>query len=159
MPAAGSSSSRSFGFVARPPFEPIKLINLIQRDGRFRLAGQDRVRIEWPTKTLEDPIGPERRPDRRVAAIGAREVTALAVAGVHVPEGVSLDVDTCDAMIEADRREVALAVRCLVENAIELCDQVEVVRRPWADPDAGVHRFHRLGLAHRPDELDAEREP
>jgi transcription-repair coupling factor (superfamily II helicase) len=43
-------------FVARPPFEPIKLINLIQKDGRFRLAGQDRVRIEWPTKSLEDRI-------------------------------------------------------------------------------------------------------
>src|SRR5206468_1512032 len=43
-------------FVAKPPFEPIKLINLIQRDGRFRLAGQDRVRIEWPTTNLEERI-------------------------------------------------------------------------------------------------------
>jgi len=43
-------------FVARPPFEPIKLIQLIQKDGRFRLAGQDRVRIEWPTKKLDDRL-------------------------------------------------------------------------------------------------------
>ena len=43
-------------FVARPPFEPIKLIQLIQKDGRFRLAGQDRVRIEWPTKSLDDRV-------------------------------------------------------------------------------------------------------
>jgi transcription-repair coupling factor (superfamily II helicase) len=43
-------------FVARPPFEPIKLIQMIQKDGRFRLAGQDRVRIEWPTKTLDERL-------------------------------------------------------------------------------------------------------
>jgi transcription-repair coupling factor (superfamily II helicase) len=44
-------------FVQKPPFEPIKLIQMIQRDGRYRLAGQDRIRIEWPTKTLEDRLG------------------------------------------------------------------------------------------------------
>jgi len=43
-------------FRSKPPFEPVKLIQMIQRDGRFRLAGQDRVRIEWPTKTLDDRI-------------------------------------------------------------------------------------------------------
>ena len=43
-------------FAPKPPFEPIKLIQLIQRDGRYRLAGQDRLRIEWPTKTLDDRI-------------------------------------------------------------------------------------------------------
>ena len=43
-------------FVASPPFEPIKLIQLIQRDGRYRLAGQDRIRIEWPTKTLDERL-------------------------------------------------------------------------------------------------------
>ena len=43
-------------FAARPPFEPIKLIKLIQKDGRFRLGGQDRVRIEWPTKNLDDRL-------------------------------------------------------------------------------------------------------
>ena len=43
-------------FKAKPPFEPIKLIQLMQRDGRFRLAGPDRLRIEWPTKTLNDRL-------------------------------------------------------------------------------------------------------
>ena len=43
-------------FVARPAFEPIKLIQLIQRDGRFRLAGPTRMRIEWPTKTLDERV-------------------------------------------------------------------------------------------------------
>ncbi|MEP7084282.1 MAG: TRCF domain-containing protein, partial [Betaproteobacteria bacterium] len=43
-------------FVARPPFEPIKLIQLIQKDGRFRFAGPDRMRIEWPTKTLDERV-------------------------------------------------------------------------------------------------------
>ena len=46
----------SISFVQKPPFEPIKLIQMIQRDGRFRLAGQDRIRIEWPTKTLDDRV-------------------------------------------------------------------------------------------------------
>ena len=43
-------------FVDKPPFEPIKLIQMIQKDGRYRLAGPTRIRIEWPTKTLEDRL-------------------------------------------------------------------------------------------------------
>lgn len=41
-------------FTAKPPFEPIRLIQLIQRDGRIRLAGPDRVRIERPAATLTE---------------------------------------------------------------------------------------------------------
>ncbi len=39
-------------FRPKPSFEPIKLIRLMQRDGRYRLHGQDKVRIERPTATL-----------------------------------------------------------------------------------------------------------
>ncbi len=41
-------------FVPKPSFEPLRLIQMIQRDGRIRLAGQDRVRIERATPSLED---------------------------------------------------------------------------------------------------------
>jgi transcription-repair coupling factor (superfamily II helicase) len=41
-------------FKSKPPFEPIRLIQLIQRDGRIRLAGPDRVRIERPAATLAE---------------------------------------------------------------------------------------------------------
>ncbi len=43
-------------FIKKPPFEPIKLINLMQRDGRHRFAGPDKLRIERPSKTLKDQV-------------------------------------------------------------------------------------------------------
>ncbi|HEX6002838.1 MAG TPA: TRCF domain-containing protein, partial [Burkholderiales bacterium] len=33
-------------FIARPPIEPIKVLNLVQNRRNYRLAGQDRLRIE-----------------------------------------------------------------------------------------------------------------
>ncbi len=47
----------------------------------------------------------------------------------------------------------------LVKTPVELSDQLEIVRRPWADPDAGLDGLHRRCLAHGPDELDAEGKP
>ena len=41
-------------FAPKPPFDPAKLIALIQKDGRHRFAGQDRVRIERAAPTLEE---------------------------------------------------------------------------------------------------------
>jgi transcription-repair coupling factor (superfamily II helicase) len=41
-------------FKPKPSFEPIKLIQLIQKDGRYRLAGQDKIRIEKPAATLTE---------------------------------------------------------------------------------------------------------
>ncbi len=50
-----SAPERSIiAFKAKPNFEPIKLISLIQKDGRYRLAGQDRVRIERPAATITE---------------------------------------------------------------------------------------------------------
>jgi len=43
-------------FAPKPPFDPAKLIALIQRDGRHRLAGQDRVRIERAAPALEERV-------------------------------------------------------------------------------------------------------
>jgi transcription-repair coupling factor (superfamily II helicase) len=41
-------------FKPKPTFEPIKLIQLIQKDGRYRLAGQDKIKIEKPAATLTE---------------------------------------------------------------------------------------------------------
>ncbi len=42
-----SAPERSIiAFKPKPNFEPIKLIQLIQKDGRYRFAGQDKVKIE-----------------------------------------------------------------------------------------------------------------
>ena len=43
-------------FKAKPPFDASKLIALIQKDGRYRFAGQDRVRIERAAPTVADRV-------------------------------------------------------------------------------------------------------
>jgi len=46
----------TLSFVKAPPFDPGKLILLVQRDGRIRFAGPDRVRIDRGAPTLNDRI-------------------------------------------------------------------------------------------------------
>jgi len=41
-------------FKPKPTFEPIKLITLIQKDGRYRFHGQDKVKIERPIPVLNE---------------------------------------------------------------------------------------------------------
>ena len=43
-------------FVKQPPFDAGALILLVQRDGRIRFAGPDRVRIERAAPTLADRV-------------------------------------------------------------------------------------------------------
>jgi transcription-repair coupling factor (superfamily II helicase) len=43
-------------FARRPSFDATKLISLVQRDGRYRFAGQDRVRIERAAPVLADRV-------------------------------------------------------------------------------------------------------
>ena len=43
-------------FARNPPFDATKLITLVQRDGRYRFAGQDRVRIERAAPELDDRV-------------------------------------------------------------------------------------------------------
>jgi len=43
-------------FSRRPSFDPSKLIMLVQRDGRYRFAGQDRVRIDRGAPELADRV-------------------------------------------------------------------------------------------------------
>jgi transcription-repair coupling factor (superfamily II helicase) len=43
-------------FKSKPPFDAGKLIALIQKDGRYRFAGQDRIRIERAAPTVADRV-------------------------------------------------------------------------------------------------------
>jgi transcription-repair coupling factor (superfamily II helicase) len=43
-------------FAPNPPFDSNKLIGLIQKDRRYKLAGQDRVRIERAAPTLDERV-------------------------------------------------------------------------------------------------------
>ncbi|HJU23737.1 MAG TPA: transcription-repair coupling factor [Casimicrobiaceae bacterium] len=43
-------------FVKTPPFDAGKLIQLVQRDGHIRFAGQDRVRIDRAAPTLDERV-------------------------------------------------------------------------------------------------------
>ena len=43
-------------FARNPAFDAAKLITLVQRDGRYRFAGQDRVRIERAAPELDDRV-------------------------------------------------------------------------------------------------------
>ena len=43
-------------FVKEPPFDTGKLILLVQKDGRIRFAGPDRIRIECAAPTLSDRV-------------------------------------------------------------------------------------------------------
>ncbi|MCW5604721.1 MAG: transcription-repair coupling factor, partial [Burkholderiales bacterium] len=48
-------------FVPNPPIEPVKIIQLIQKKKNYKLAGQDRLRIETPTPDLKSRIAEIRR--------------------------------------------------------------------------------------------------
>jgi transcription-repair coupling factor (superfamily II helicase) len=41
-------------FVKQPPFDAAKLIALVQKDGRIRFAGPDRIRLERAAPTLNE---------------------------------------------------------------------------------------------------------
>jgi transcription-repair coupling factor (superfamily II helicase) len=43
-------------FVKKPPFDPGKLILLVQKDGRIRFAGPDRLRIDRAAPALPERI-------------------------------------------------------------------------------------------------------
>jgi transcription-repair coupling factor (superfamily II helicase) len=43
-------------FEANPPIEPIRIINLIQKDRNYRLAGQDKLSLKRHCPTLADRV-------------------------------------------------------------------------------------------------------
>jgi transcription-repair coupling factor (superfamily II helicase) len=43
-------------FAPEPPFDPFVLIQLVQKDGRHRFAGPDRIRIDRAAPRLEDRV-------------------------------------------------------------------------------------------------------
>ena len=56
-----SDAAIQLQFVPNPPIEPIKIINLIQKKRNYKLAGQDRLRIEVATPDLKARVAEIRR--------------------------------------------------------------------------------------------------
>ncbi|MDQ6619099.1 MAG: transcription-repair coupling factor [Pseudomonadota bacterium] len=52
----GGPERSTIQFVPKPPFDAGKLILLIQRDGRIRFAGPDRIRIERAAPALQERV-------------------------------------------------------------------------------------------------------
>jgi hypothetical protein len=43
-------------FEPNPPIEPMRIINLIQKDRNYKLAGQDKLIAQTPMPTLADRV-------------------------------------------------------------------------------------------------------
>ena len=56
-----SENTIQLQFVPNPPIEPIRIIKLIQSKKNYKLAGQDRLRIETKTPDLKSRIAEIRR--------------------------------------------------------------------------------------------------
>ena len=79
------------------------------------------------TRMMDDPLGPALRPSRQPTRVSARECVDLAVSCTHVPERVRLTFNVGPGLVDVDRPEMALAVRCLLENAVEASSEGGVV--------------------------------
>jgi transcription-repair coupling factor (superfamily II helicase) len=56
-----SDTAIQLHFVPNPPIEPIRIIQLIQKKRNYKLAGQDRLRIEVKTEDLKTRVAEIRR--------------------------------------------------------------------------------------------------
>jgi transcription-repair coupling factor (superfamily II helicase) len=56
-----SDAAIQLQFVPNPPIEPVRIISLIQKKRNYRLAGQDRLRIEVATPDLKARVAEIRR--------------------------------------------------------------------------------------------------
>lgn len=73
---------------------------------------------------------------RAVTEVDVTRCLALAVEHARVDPSVTMDIDSTPGRVSADPRELAVAVRCLIENAAEAMDGRGRVRvRARVDPD------------------------
>ncbi len=64
-------------FVKQPPFDAARLIDLVQRDGRVRFAGQDRVRIERAAPTLAERVAMVKEFLGRITPVSGTNLTPV----------------------------------------------------------------------------------
>jgi signal transduction histidine kinase len=110
-------SIRNAAFYLRRRVQPTEIWQSDPRVAQFFTLIDETVTDA--TKTLDDPLGPRLRPPRQTARVSGRECVELAASSAHVPARVRLQVDAAPGVIDADRDAIALAVRCLLENAVE----------------------------------------
>ncbi len=118
-------SIRNAAFYLKRRVEPTELWQTDARMSQFFALIEEAVADG--TKLLDAPLGAGLRPARQVTRVSARECVDLAVTCTHVPEGVRVAVAAGKSLVEADRAELALAVRCLLENAVEASTEGGVV--------------------------------
>jgi signal transduction histidine kinase len=110
-------SIRNAAFYLKRRVQPTELWQTDPRMSQFFALIEETV-VD-ATTTLDEALGPRLRPPRQPARVSARECVDLAVACAHWPARVQLQVDAGPGLVEVDRLEMALAVRCLLENAVE----------------------------------------
>ena len=93
-------------------------------------------------------------PERLAGALGDEVGVQLRVVPEVAPFRPELLVARDRQAREARRRGVVLD-----EGPVESHDELEIVGHSGPDPDVGADRFHRRGLPHGQDGLDAEGEP
>jgi signal transduction histidine kinase len=71
------------------------------------------------TRMMDTPLGEGLRPARQHGRVSVRECIDVAAACTHLPERIRLTIAAGSSLIDVDRAEMALAVRCLLENAVE----------------------------------------
>ncbi|WP_437756368.1 sensor histidine kinase [Sorangium sp. So ce1389] len=72
------------------------------------------------SKQLDDPVGAERLFDRRTARVSAAECARRAAACARIgATGARVELTAQDGDVDVDPLELSVAVRCLIENAVE----------------------------------------
>jgi signal transduction histidine kinase len=117
-------SIRNAAFYLKRRVQPTELWQTDPRMSQFFWLIEETV-VE-ATTMLEDSLGTKLRAPRRAARVSARECVDLAVASMD-PGRVRLKIDAGTGVIEVDRVEMALALRCLLENAVEASSDGDVV--------------------------------
>ena len=68
---------------------------------------------------VEDRLHPARLYERRIAPVSFRACVERALACARVPATARFELDVEDVQVSADAEELAVALRCLIENAVE----------------------------------------
>ncbi len=128
------TSIRNAAFYLKRRVQPTDVWQTDPRVGLFFTLIEDTV-VD-ATRMLDDPLGPRLNPPPQLARVSAHECVDFAVACTAVPGYLRLRVQAGPTVIEADRNQVALALRCLLENAVEASSEggkVEISTREDGD--------------------------
>jgi len=111
------SSIRNATFYLKRRTQATHLWEADQRVSQFFTLIEDMVVAS--SRVLDDRLKLKHPFARSIARVPLRECVERAAACARVPPAVDVAIDAGAGEIEADATEVAVAIRCLVENAVE----------------------------------------